>query len=263
MRTWILGAFLILAGHLVQAQCTSRQIAGVTITPANFGPYDQITIDFDAAGGPMDGATEVFIWAWCAAGDAPSNNGGWTNPRTDASKLENVGPNRWRFRMTPRTFYATPNLGATINFLFRSRNGAPQTGDGSFCIQLPVFNEAVTRVFPLNITQEDAVTLYFNQNLLPAGDPLRTATAPAIYVQATLDNGDVLEAATVVETGTNTRYRMRSLGNGTFAATFVPSAWITVPSGRRINDLLFRVVNSANTTQLIGAGSFRTYVDGN
>lgn len=271
MKKWIFAACVLLLAPWATAQdCTNRLLNGTTlVSVGDLGVYSDIVIELDATQTTFAHASHVSIWAWNSANsnNAPSNGEYFIERGPVASHLESLGGGRWRFRMNPRTFYATANVGPKANFLFRGFNAngqyMGQTGDMYICLKPATLPDVPVRIFPINTTQDDAVTVYFNQQLLAAADPLRTAASVAVYMEATLDNGDIIEAVPVNVAGSDDRFRMRSLGPGNFAFTFIPARLLTIPAGRRVVGLRFELINRANLTERYRAGTQPFYVDGN
>jgi hypothetical protein len=191
----------------------------VKLTPSSFTIEDSITIEVDLTNSPdMAGKDEVYIWIFANGsinGDVNAD-GEWTNSKAKA-KMTKIGPNKFRFGFIPLTMW--PNIAPAdlkkFAFLVKLKDGSKQTDNSAdFPIDPLTFTETTYLTFPDKVGQDDAVTIYFNQNL--STDITEQRMTPVTITVTALN-----EAGTTV--GSPVTGNLVSEGNKRFSYTLIPT----------------------------------------
>lgn len=205
--------------------------AQVTISPSSYTAEDQITVTVDVTGTAMAGATEAYIWLWGNAGDSPLNTS-WTNSPA-AAQMTAAGTNKWRFTFTPTLLWGLPPVSLTrFNFLVKKKDGSAQTSDfGPYFYDPLVFIPTKMRVFPAKVDRSDVVTVNYDRSLGSTPDEQRmTPTSVTITMY---DN-------TGAQVGTPLNLNVRVFAENIWAATFIPTANFTAPTGRTLTRFRYK-----------------------
>lgn len=126
-----MAAFLTLATPML------AQTAGTaTVTPESFSRGEQITVSYDATGGPLEGASQVFIHR---------GFNGFSGVQVPNPAMTSAGPNLWTHSVT------IPNNASEINIAFNNGAGLwdnNDTADWSFAIDLSSYPLGATVLPP-------------------------------------------------------------------------------------------------------------------
>jgi hypothetical protein len=259
MRKIISLIILTVATHICFAQ-----FGTVQFSPATFTGDDDVTMTIDLTGTPLEGESEVYIWSFTNSGSLdpqyPSKDGitntAWGNS-PDVAKFTNTGGNTWSYTFKGADlFLLTPGQLKYFQFLVKTKTGNKQTGDSPQFPFAPVaYVPAVYRLFPGYSTQEDAITIYFYQNL---STELVESRMTPVSATVTFYNG-----ATVV--GSPVTLPMSGLGDKLFSsATFIPSQAIPIPAGTTLTKFTYSVNGAyydtgGNPVTVSGATNTKTF----
>ncbi|MDB5202414.1 MAG: hypothetical protein JWQ27_1823 [Ferruginibacter sp.] len=240
MRKIISLLILTVASHFCYAQFSTVQFS-----PATFTGEDAVTFTIDLTGTSLAGETEVYIWAFANSGlndpQYPSKDGytntDWGNSPATA-KLTSLGGNKWSYTLTGTDLFNPLTLGQLkyFQFLIKTKTGSKQTSDSPKYPFAPVvYVPAVYRLFPSRMNQDDAITVYFYQNL--STDITESRMAP---VSMTIK----LYNASGVQFGSNITLPVRSLGNKLYSASFIPAVSVAIPAGTTLGSFTYAVNGS-------------------
>lgn len=235
MKKIFLTALLFASVHILSAQ------TGVfSLSPGTFSAEDEVTITIDLTGTGMAGEADSYIWIWANGGNPPGYtskdgivNTNWGNSPA-AAKMTNIGPNKFTYKFIGvDMFNASPAELKHFQFLCKSQNGSKQSSDVSPQAFEPlVFIPTVTRVFPSRIGKNDAVTVYFHQQLATV-DADRRMT-PVSFVMSVYDVNNV-------QIGTEVTVPVTNEGDKVFSYSFLPAALFNVPANTKLGKLRYRV----------------------
>ncbi len=257
MRKIIFLLVLTVASHIGFAQFTTVQFA-----PATYTADDAVTFSIDLTGTSLAGEPEVYIWIFAndGAGGAFPNKDGFTNTAWGNSpanaKFTNLGGNKWSFSFTGTNMFAplAPGQLKYFQFLVKTKTGSKQTSNSPQYPFAPVvYVPTVYRLFPGRMDQNDAISIYFYQNL--ATSLTETRMTP---VSATVK----LYNSANVQVGANIVLPLKNLGQKLFAAkAFIPSTAVTIPAGTILSSFTY-VINGTsfdtNGATINVAGSVNT-----
>jgi len=229
----------------VASQLGFAQFNTVTFTPATFTGDDQVTLTIDLTGTSLAGESEVYIWAFANSGtndpQYPTKDGitntSWGNS-PEIAKFTSLGGNRWSFTFTgSELFLLTPGQLKHFQFLVKTKTGNKQTSDSPKYPFAPVaYVPAVYRLFPSRMDQNDAITIYFYQNL--STDIVESRMTP-LNATVKLFNG-------AVQVGPTIQLPLKSLGNGLYSTNpFIPIIAGAVPAGTTLTSFTY-VVNGSS-----------------
>lgn len=230
---------LSLLGCLFVSSALMAQAGTITISPTTFTAEDDITVTIDVTGTPMAGEAEAYIWTWCnkeAAGYIERSavfNTDWGNSELN-SKMTNVGPNKWSFTFRGTDAYGlTPAQLKHFQMLAKSKTGSKQTADSpKFPFDPLVFTPSQSRTFPAKFGQDDAVTLYFHQNLATSPDTERMT--PTEFVISFYNQSDVQVGSEITVAAFNE-------GNSMYSYSLIPARAVTVPVGSSLKKIRYKV----------------------
>jgi hypothetical protein len=229
----------------------------VNISPSSFTAKDQITIEVDVTGTAVAGIEPLYIWMWSDGGDAP--NGNWTSS-LESQVMTKVRTNVWSITMIPTEFYkkSAASIGEKIGFLVKAKDGTgdKKTDNLGSPVNKIVEGPQAFRVFPSNFTENDVVTIVYDQKLEENKD-FQKITEIFIYTKADVKNaaGNILEWERSFEKGKDwgevgdtPKLKMKSEGNGIYSLTFVPKLFYALEPKDKI--LALRVIFRTKTGNL-------------
>lgn len=219
------------------------QYGTVQFSPATFTADDAVSFTIDLTGTPLEGEPEVYIWIF--ANDQSTNsqypprdgittNTSWGNSPA-AAKFTNVGGNKWSFSFTGTTLFGlTPGQLKDFQFLVKTKTGNKQTSNSPRYPFAPIsYVPAVYRLFPGRMNQDDAVTIYFYQNL--STDLVESRMTP-VAVSVTMYN------AAGVAVGSPIDFPVTDLGQKLYKfKSFIPSYSWTIPAGTTLSKFTYTV----------------------
>ena len=211
MKLYFLAAFLFFSTSVLYAQ---RGVGKITITPSAYTVEDEVTITIDLTGTDMAGETAVYLWIFGDGGDG-TTNGTWTETKEEA-RFTSLGNNVFQFKFTPVLMWpnAVPGNLKKFSFLTKTKNGSKQTDNApEFFFDPLVFIETTYFSFPDKVGQDDAVTLYFNQNLATDINEQRM-TPTGITISALNESGNVV--------GNVLNGTLRNEGGKKYSFTLIP-----------------------------------------
>lgn len=207
----------------------------ITTQPATFTADEEVKIIVDVSGTAVAGIEPLYIWTW-DPNDPPiaGGNGEWSNSNK-AMKMTKEGPNLWSWTIVPATFYQKDIAQVTkIQFLVKAKDGSggKQTGDLALTPDPLVYIPQQFYTFPSKVSQNDVVTVYFDQNLATATDVQRMKD---IKVSITLFD----ENGTEVDKTTNP-LPAKANGNNLYSFSFLPSRLLPASAGKKIGSLTYQ-----------------------
>jgi hypothetical protein len=251
---------LFLMVYAVKAQnCTT---ATYTTTPSVFTAEDQVVLNVDistcttlagTAGAPAD----VYLWMFNNGADAVGQ-GQWTNS-SESFKMTYSGTyGRYTYTFTPTILFGktSAQIGTSMGFLVKSKTGSAQTGDITLAVEPLVYTPVVIRTFPVKFTQDDIVTIYFDQNFTGVPSTLRSATEIYMYTDIKLtDNSEIqlscysddpCGTAGQVPVKDNPRLRFVNEGNGIYSLTMIPKTFYGLTGTQQIKDIKIHIRSRNN-----------------
>jgi hypothetical protein len=253
MRKYI---YLVIA---LSMTCHYGYSQSVTTDPATFTPTDEVTITFDVSNTGLANFTgDAYIWTWRlpeglndgSLGDAPTNVNP-AGPGQAAAKLTRsaTNPNIYSITFVPTEFFGVslteiPRMGVIAKGPDWS-NG--QTGNFYLDVLPPVFSSPVVRIFPIQFTSQDVVSVFYDTNL---EENVAMKNAGSYYLHTTIEgtnaNGVALNPASyVVPIGAKTK--LTSVGNGIYWITFIPERFYTLNPGDVLKKIQYRIQNESGS----------------
>ena len=226
----------------------AQQYNTVSFSPATFTGEDSVTITVDFTGTPLAGASAVYLWTWCNKDGTikvdntkyPGKDGIYNDNfgnQTDKAKMINIGGNKWQFGMIPSNMYLLPaGQLKVLQMLFKTKDGSTKAyPDDS--PQYPIapieFVPSTYRLFPDFADQNDAITIYFYQNLGNTIDEIRM-TPVSVNVS--------LYDASNNQVGATKVLPLKAIADKLFSATpFVPSTLWTIPAGAVMKNFTYSI----------------------
>jgi hypothetical protein len=203
--------------------------AKVDISPKGFTAEDRITITVDVAGTVLDGVEPLYIWAW-VPGCCGADNGEWNNSN-EANKMTKVRANVWSISFVPTAFYKK-NAGeiGEIGFLVKAKDGSgdKKTQDMGSKVESLVYVPKKIRVFPSQFTQDDVITIIYDQKLddNPSMKALREIYMYTdISYDAGADRNVFFQPVSYDGVGDSNYVKFKSEGNGIYTLTMIPAVY--------------------------------------
>lgn len=257
--------------------------AYVANTPS-FSFTESIRLIVDVSGVPIlkaevDASRPIYIWAFIQ-GCCGAQNGQWSNSN-EANRMTQVGAAgadkyKWSFVMpsvkdfigasynqakqaaaaasaasgTPPTRSANDTR---LGFLVKGKDGTGDIKSGDMEISFfgPVYLPTETRTFPANYSQEDVVTIVYDQNL-EDNAAMKASTTVYLYIEGDINGNNTIPVSQAnVGTSTTPSMRMIDKGNKMFTYTFVPNRFFTIPAGQRLTKIRY-TVRSQNDQNING-----------
>ncbi|TAE75526.1 MAG: hypothetical protein EAZ85_02310 [Bacteroidetes bacterium] len=241
----------------------------------SFGFSDPIKLIVDVSGVPVlkaevDANKPIYIWAFIGS-DAPTN-GQWLNSN-EANRMTQVGAAgadkyKWSIVIpSVKEFVAItynqakqvavaagrPETATRLGFLVKGKNGdgGIKSGDIEIPFVGPVYIPTETRTFPANYSQEDVVTIIYDQNL-EDNAAMKASTTVYLYIEGDINGNNTIPVSQAnVGTSTTPSMRMIDKGNKMFTYTFVPNRFFTIPAGQRLTKIRY-TVRSQNDQNING-----------
>lgn len=215
------------------------QTGVITLSPTSFTAEDEVTITVDVTGTGMAGEADSYIWIWANANAAgfPSKDGiyntAWTNSPAGA-KMTKIATNKFQYKFVGTTmFQLAPAQLKHFQFLCKAQNGSKQTSDCSPQVFDPlVFTPTVTRIFPNKVGQDDAVSVYFHQDLATIDAEKRMRPTHIVL--------SVYDANGTQVGGAEQTLAITDEGNKVFSYTFIPAQKFTLPAGTKLGKFRYR-----------------------
>lgn len=225
----------------------------VTFSPATFTAEDEVTITLDVTGTPLEGANDVYVWAFSndgvGGGKDASTNGQWTSSSEDA-KMTKTATNIFTFKFTGTTLFGqSPAELINFGFLGKAKDGSKQTPDYKpFKFDPLVFTASQFRIFPAKLDYTDMATVYFHQNLATDINLQRMTNIKvnlSFYNEAGDPVGSKQGIATVKESAI------------LFSYSFMPDRVVTIPAGIKLGKFSYQftgTVKDANGLDVTTSG---------
>ncbi len=244
--------------------CIGRPVLSqqVTTSPAVFTAEDEVTFTIDVTGTDLEGYTaEVWIWTWVAnlpepEGDAPTN----VNPATDDQSAALVtrnseNPNVYTFTMVPTAFLGKdPADFIELGIILKGRDwGDGQTSNILLPVQPLIFVPTENRNFPVKFTQDDIVTLNYDQSL---ASNAAVASQDELYVylfytvrrvDGTVDTDIPYTAWDNV--GSSEELKATDQGNGWFSLSILPTDLFELEAGEQLIRIGYIFRNAAGDVE--------------
>ena len=229
----------------ITAQVSFAQFGTVQFSPATFTGDDAVTMTIDLTGTTLAGEPEVYIWIFANGSITPSDaqyppkdgittNTNWGDSPL-AAKFTNIGGNKWSYTFTGTDLFGlTPGQLKHFQFLVKTKTGNKQTSDSPKYPFAPVsYVPSVYRLFPSRMNQDDAVTVYFYQNL--STDIVESRMTP-VAVTVTVYN------AAGAAVGSPIDFPVTDLGQKLYKfKSFIPSYSWTIPAGTTLSKFTYVV----------------------
>ncbi len=183
----------------------------------------------------------IYIWTWSPT-EPSAKLGTWNNSREEV-KMEQVGPNIWRFGMIPTQFYNTDPETIYENgicFLAKRKDGGSggncAAGGGDFKttdIWVPVPKPPglarkvysfpdVVELDTLYTCTDDVFTLFYDNRLEDKPSMQNLGDNVFVYFRVIGSNGQTYRFSTLGTVGNNPRLKMKMLGDGLYSFSVIP-----------------------------------------
>lgn len=208
----------------------------VTLSPAAFTAEDEVTITLDITGTGMDGANDVYIWAFSndgvGGGKDASTNGQWAASSEDA-KMTKTGPNIFTFKFTGTILFGqSPAELINFGFLGKAKDGSKQTPDFKpYKFDPLVFVASQFRIFPAKLDGTDMATVYFHQDQATDVN-LRRMTNIKVKLSFYTESGDPVGSTQDMVT--------KKESTVLFSYSFIPERVITIPTGIKLGKFSYQ-----------------------
>jgi len=224
---------LILFILIITSAVSFAQFSTVQFSPATFTGDDEVTFTIDLSGTPLEGESDVYIWIFANDGSANTQypfaggiatNTEWTNSPV-AAQFTNVSGNIWSYTFTgTELFGLTPGQLKYFQFLGKTKTGNKQTTNSPQYTFAPIsYVPATYRLFPSRMNQDDAVTIFFYQNL--SSELIESRMTP-VSVTVTMYDNDNNSYGSPIE------FPVEALGGKLFKfKSFIPSYSWNVSQG--------------------------------
>jgi len=219
----------------------------VTFQPASFTAEDKVTVTIDVTGTPMDGKEPAYLWSWCQkngsfTANSKTNGSAWQNSSED-NKFTKIAKNVWSISFKPTEFYGVqPSELDEIGIIAKTKDGSAQTSNAYGKIDPLVYTPAVFKIFPANFTENDIVTIIYNQNLEKNADA-KTVKEVYVYTACNIKRADGSSAewqyqkADWGDVGNTNALKFVSQGNGIYTLTLSPRQFYAVKATEKITSL--------------------------
>jgi len=245
MRKIFLIPILLLGFLFTKAQ--TQPFPTVAFNPATFTGKDNVILTVDLSGTPMAGAPAVYVWTWAnknlPAFPVDNNkypgkdgiyNDNWGS-QTDNAKMTNIGGNKWQWAFKPVDLYGlTAGQLKQLQLIFKSKDGSlkayPNDSD-PFAIAPIEYVPNTYRLFPYVMDQNDAITVYFYQNL--STDLTESRMTPTTITLKAYNGA--------TQFGSNVILPIKTVENQLFSAAFIPAKAWTIPAGTTLTSFTYTV----------------------
>ena len=237
----------------------------VTTNPGVFTAEDEVTLTVDVTGTSLAGHTgDVWIWAWIAEGcstncDAPTNIDPAGGENTEAAKVtrDESNPNVYRITFTPVDFFGkAPSEIGKIGLKLKSQSwgdGEQTDNDLTVAVQPLIFIPTENRTFPVKFTDEDVVTLFFDQNLTSSSG-MKSVTEIYAYLFVSGQNVDGTDFQDVPkaqwsDVGSTPELKLTDRGDGLYSISLIPEVFFDVTEGATITKISYIFRDTEGTVQ--------------
>ncbi len=237
---------LFLCIGILASSLSFAQFSTVSFNPASFAGDEEFTFTIDLSGTNMVGETELYIWTWCNKDEGSAypgrdgvTNTSWGNA-PDIAKMVHVSGNIWSYTFTGTEMYGlTPGQLKNFQFLVKTKSGNKQTSDSpKFPFASVAYAPAVYRLFPSRMDQNDAITIYFYQNLATSVNESRM-TPTTISVK--LYNG-------TTQVGTTLELPLTLTEQGLYSVHLIPSVAVAIPAGTTLTSFTYQLNGNYHDT---------------
>ena len=234
----------------------------LTTSPAVFTAEDEVIFTIDVTESPLDGySDEVWIWTWIPGlpeeeGRAPTN----VNPATEDQSAalvtrDSENPNVYTFTMVPTAFFGkNPADFQELGIILKGRDWSNgQTSDFILPVQPLIFVPTENRNFPIKFTQDDIVTLNYDQSL---ASNAAVASQDELYVylfytvrrvDGTVDTDIPYTAWDNV--GSSEELKATDRGNGWFSLSILPTDLFELEAGEQLIRIGYIFRNAAGDVE--------------
>ncbi|MBC7915481.1 MAG: hypothetical protein H7Y07_15325, partial [Pyrinomonadaceae bacterium] len=160
-------------------------------------------------------------------------NGQWGASDEKSKMTKLVGTDLWQFKFTGTVLYeASPAQLFDFGFLVKSKDGSKQTSDFKpFNFDPIVFVPSEKRIFPAKVSENDMVTVFFDQKLSTSTDQSRMTP---ITINITIYDMDDKVIATP-----KTNLALKKEADGTFSFSFISTKLFVVPAGVKVKKFVY------------------------
>lgn len=224
------------------------QFSTVTFSPVTFTGEDSVVMTIDLTGTNLAGETDLYIWIFAnkdagpgfPAKDGITTNTDWGNSPM-AARFRSLGNNKWSYGFVGSNLFGlTAGQLKHFQFLIKTKTGNKQSADSPpFAFAPIVYVPRLYRLFPEQFDQDDAVTLFVDQNYATSMNEVRMTP---VDVTVTMYNGTNVY-------GTPKTFVITNIGTKIGRArTFIPSYEWNVPAGIKLTSFTY-VVNGNSFDQ--------------
>lgn len=261
MKKLYITVFILFCAILTKAQNCEQ--ATFYTEPASFTAEDEVTLYVDVNGcSYLASLDEVYLWIFVPGGPGPDGlggNGDFCNGSNSELLMNNEGDGLWSFTFTPtELFDASPSeIGTEIGFIPKEFAACKGNGDQTVDLFVPVesleFIPSESRTFPEAFTDQDFVTLYFDQKLA-LNEAMAELDDIFIYVFAEIQDGEgnslgSIEKAAWTDVSTTEELQMINEGDGVYSLTMDLRTFFPVEEGNNISNISFIYRNADGTVQ--------------
>lgn len=288
-----LGAAATVAAQQGGPRCSTATPGGGSfawISPERPDVTDSVYVYIDLTQDPncsilVDDPGPLYIWTWSPT--EPSTKIGTWNNSLEGARLEQVGPNIWRFGMIPTQFYDTDPDAVYDNgicFLVKRKDGGTggncAAGGGDFkttdvWVPVPkppglarkVYSFPDVRDLDTLLTRTDDVfTLFYNNRLEDKPTMQNLGDNVYVYFRVVGSNGQSYRVSALASVGANPKLKMKNLGDGLYSYSVIPQDIMVganqpLPPGVTINRLRLQILRwpFANTDDAVDGEFYFTY----
>ena len=227
----------------------------------------------------------LYSWTWSPT--EPSNKIGTWNNSLETARMEQVGPNIWRFGMIPTQFYDTDPDAVYDNgicFLVKRKDGGSggncAAGGGDFkttdiWVPVPKPPGLARKVysFPdvvdldtLYTRPDDVFTLLYNNNLEDKPSMQNLGDNVFVYFRVVGSNGTTYRYRALSAVGNQPVLKMKNLGDGQYSFSVIPKDLMAaadqlLPAGVTISRLRLQILKwpFANTDDAVDGEFYFTF----
>jgi hypothetical protein len=227
---------------------------GVDVPSFSFTEPIKLVVDISSVPNlaTRDNTEPMFIWGFingCCG--APANGGDFCNS-TDAGLMTKEADNVWSYTITSVRDYlqitykqardgaiarGRPENQTRFGFLVKARNGCGgfQTGDINVEFTGPVYVKQKYELFPFNYSQNDVVTVVYNQDIETV-TAMQSLTDLYIYAKA-----DIVGGAPKEKTGTTAEFKLKSEGNKRYSISLLPTTFFGLNPNEQIERITVEI----------------------
>lgn len=244
----------------------------------SFSFTESIRLIVDVSGVPIlktevDANKPIYIWGFIQGCCGSPTNGDWGNS-SESNRMTQVGTTgadkyKWAivlpsikdfvgasYNQAKQAAVSNNRVETATRFGFlvkgKDGNGDIKSGDMEIPFTGPVYVVNEFRTFPANYSQEDVVTVVYDQNL-EDNAAMKASTTVFLYVEGDVNGNNVVPVSQAnVGTSTTPSMRMTDKGNKIFTYTFVPTRFFNLTGTQRLTKIRYTI--RSQNDQMINGG---------